>query len=170
MGPLVRALTYSTLFIGLVLVFVPARVLEWSGVTPPARRDLAQVAGVVVGFLGAGLAVWCVLTISIVGRGTPAPFDPPRRLVVAGPYRRIRNPMYVGAALALAGATLYYESLALLAYLAVFLLATHLLVLGYEEPTLRRLFGADYEGYCRQVGRWWPRRSRAGAGRSSGSA
>lgn len=170
MGPLVRALTYGTLFVGFVLVFVPARVLEWSGVTPPAEWGLAQVAGVVVGLLGAGLAVWCILTFPIVGRGTPAPFDPPRRLVVVGPYRWIRNPMYVGAGLALAGATLYYKSLALLAYLAVFLFATHLLVLGYEEPTLRRLFGADYEAYSERVGRWWPRRSRAGAGASSGSA
>jgi len=70
--------------------------------------------------------------------------------------------MYVGAGLALAGAALYDQSLALLAYLVVFLLATHLIVLGYEEPTLRRLFGTDYEEYCREVGRWWPR-SGAGA-------
>jgi protein-S-isoprenylcysteine O-methyltransferase Ste14 len=170
MGRLVRALTYATLFVGLVLVFVPARVLEWSGVTPSGDRGLAQVTGIVVGLLGAGLAMWCILTLSIVGRGTPAPFDPPRRLVVVGPYRRIRNPMYLGAGLALAGAALYYRSLALLAYLAVFLLATGLFVLGYEEPTLRRLFGADYEAYCQRVGRWWPRRSRAGGGSSSGGA
>jgi protein-S-isoprenylcysteine O-methyltransferase Ste14 len=160
MGLLVRALTYTTLFVGLVLVFVPARLLEWSGVTPTGERGLAQVAGIVVGVLGACLAAWCVLTISLVGRGTPAPFDPPRRLVGVGPYRWTRNPMYGGAALALAGAALYYESPALLAYLAIFLLATHLLVLGYEEPTLRRLFGASYEAYCQRVGRWWPRRWR----------
>lgn len=160
MGPLIRALTYSTLFIGLVLVFLPARVLEWSGVTPPPGRGLVQVAGVIVGLLGAALAVWCILTFSLVGRGTPAPFDPPRRLVVGGPYRRIRNPMYLGAALALAGAALYYKSLALLAYLVGFLFATNLMVLMYEEPTLQRLFGTDYEEYCTRVGRWWPRRER----------
>ena len=160
MGPLIRALTYSTLFIGLVLVFLPARVLEWSGVTPPPERGFVQVAGVIVGLLGAALAVWCILTFSLVGRGTPAPFDPPRRLVVGGPYRRIRNPMYLGAALALAGAALYCKSLALLAYLVVFLFATNLMVLMYEEPTLQRLFGTDYEEYCTRVGRWWPRRER----------
>ncbi len=170
MGSLFRALTYATLFIGLVLVFLPGRVLEWSGVTPPTGRGAAQVAGLVVGLLGAGLAAWCILTLSIVGRGTPAPFDPPRRLVVVGPYRWIRNPMYLGAALALAGASLYYQSLALLAYLAGFLLATHLFVLAYEEPTLRRLFGADYEAYCHLVGRWWPRRPGAGGGKSPGGA
>ena len=158
MGPLLRALAYSTLFIGLVLIFLPARVLEGAGVSAPPTRGLLQIAGVVVGLLGAGLALWCILIFPLVGRGTPAPFDPPRRLVVVGPYRWIRNPMYVGAALALAGASLYYESPALLAYLAGFLLATHLLVLGYEEPTLRRLFGDDYEAYSARVGRWWPRR------------
>ena len=157
MGPLIRALAYSTLFIGLVLVFLPAQVLEWSGITPPPDRGLAQIAGMIVGVLGAALAVWCILTFSLVGRGTPAPFDPPRRLVAAGPYRRVRNPMYLGAGIALAGAALYYESLALLGYLAGFLFVTNLFVLLYEEPTLRRMFGAEYEEYCRQAGRWWPR-------------
>jgi len=160
MGPLIRALAYSTLFVGLVLVFLPAQVLEWSGISPPAERGLAQIAGMVVGALGAALAAWCILTFSLVGRGTPAPFDPPRRLVAAGPYRRVRNPMYLGAGIALAGAALYYKSLALLGYLAAFLFVTNLFVLVYEEPTLRRTFGAGYEEYCRQVGRWWPRRAR----------
>jgi protein-S-isoprenylcysteine O-methyltransferase Ste14 len=75
--------------------------------------------------------------------------------------------MYRGAGLALAGAALYYKSLSLLGYLAGFLLATHLFVLGYEEPTLRRLFGADYEAYTERVGRWWPRRSRVGGSSSN---
>ncbi len=66
--------------------------------------------------------------------GTPAPFDPPRQLVVAGPYRMVRNPMYLGAALALAGAALFYRSWALLLYCAAFLLITHLFVVGYENP------------------------------------
>ena len=65
--------------------------------------------------------------------------------------------MYVGAGLALAGAALYYRSLTLGGYTAAFFLATHLFVVFYEEPTLRRSFGADYEAYCRKVGRWWPR-------------
>jgi protein-S-isoprenylcysteine O-methyltransferase Ste14 len=154
---LVRAVTYATLFIGLVLVFLPARVLAWSGITRPAEFGLAQVTGLVLGTAGAVLALWCVATFAIRGRGTPAPFDPPRRLVVLGPYRVVRNPMYIGAALALAAAALFYQSVALLGYTAVFIAITHLFVITYEEPTLRRLFGADYETYCRQVSRWWPR-------------
>jgi len=72
-------------------------------------------------------------------------------------YRFVRNPMYIGAGLALAGAALFYGSLPLLGYTAVFFLATHLFVLWYEEPTLRRSFGPEYDAYSRQVKRWWPR-------------
>jgi protein-S-isoprenylcysteine O-methyltransferase Ste14 len=105
---------------------------------------------------GALLALWCVVTFVAIGKGTPAPFDPPRRLVVRGPYRFVRNPMYFGGALALAGAALFYQSLLLLAYASIFLFAACLFVLFYEEPTLRRIFGTDYVSYCRHVGRWLP--------------
>jgi protein-S-isoprenylcysteine O-methyltransferase Ste14 len=66
------------------------------------------------------------------------------------------NPMYLGAALAMGGAALFYQSAALLSYIALFLLVTHLFVTAYEEPTLRQTFGIDYKQYCARVGRWWP--------------
>ena len=154
---LVRALAYATLFMGLVLVFLPARVLSWSGVTRPVASVPEQLAGMAIGAAGAALALSCILTFAFAGKGTPAPWDPPRQLVIRGPYRFVRNPMYVGAGLALAGAALYYRSLALLVYAAAFFLVTHLFVIGYEEPALRRAFGEQYEAYCRRVGRWWPR-------------
>ena len=100
--------------------------------------------------------MWCILSFAVIGRGTPAPFDPPRRLVVRGPYRYVRNPMYLGAGLALAGAALFYQSGALLGYASGFLVLMHLFVLLYEEPTLGRTFGQDYETYRQQVRRWWP--------------
>jgi protein-S-isoprenylcysteine O-methyltransferase Ste14 len=153
---LVRTITYASLFIGFVLVFVPARLLSGSVVARPAEIGAPQLAGMVVGAVGALLAVTCILTFALVGRGTPAPFDPPRRLVVRGPYRRLRNPMYAGAGLALAGAALFYSSLPILGYAGLFLLVTHLFVLGYEEPHLRRTFGEEYAAYCRRVHRWWP--------------
>ncbi len=159
---LIRALVYATLFIGFVLVFLPARVLSWSGIARPAVNGLPQAGGMVVGAVGAALALWCVLTFALVGKGTPAPFDPPRRLVVRGPYRFVRNPMYIGAGLALAGAALFYQSLAVLGYTALFFLVTHLFVLFYEEPTLRRTFGEEYEAYRRHVRRWWPGRRPTG--------
>ena len=153
---LVRAVTYSALFIGLLLIFLPARLLSWSGIVRPAAIGGPQVVGIVIGVLGAAIALWCIFTFIFIGRGTPAPFDPPRRLVLEGPYRFVRNPMYIGAGLALAGAALFYESLPLLAYAGAFLLITHLFVVLYEEPTLRQTFGHEYEAYCRKVRRWWP--------------
>ncbi|HAL57303.1 MAG TPA: isoprenylcysteine carboxylmethyltransferase family protein [Bacteroidetes bacterium] len=153
---LVRAVTYATLFIGLVLIYVPDRLLSWSGIVRPAAIELQQVAGIAIGVAGAAVALWCIFTFASIGRGTPAPFDPPRRLVIQGPYGFVRNPMYIGAGLALAGAALFYESLPLLGYTILFFLATHAFVVWYEEPTLRRTFGQEYEAYCRQVRRWWP--------------
>jgi len=153
---LVRAVTYATLFIGFVLIYLPARVLSWSGIVRPTAIEVPQVAGMVIGAAGATVALWCIFTFASIGRGTPAPFDPPRRLVIQGPYRFVRNPMYIGAGLALASAALFYGSLPLLGYTGVLFLATHLFVVWYEEPTLRRTFGQEYEAYCRQVRRWWP--------------
>jgi protein-S-isoprenylcysteine O-methyltransferase Ste14 len=154
---LVRTITYAALFIGLVLIYVPARVLSWTGVVRPAVIEVPQVAGMVIAIAGAAIALWCVFTFAFVGRGTPAPFDPPRRLVIQGPYRFVRNPMYLGAGLALSGAALFYESLPLLGYAGLFFLATGLFVVLHEEPALRRSFGQEYEAYCRRVRRWWPR-------------
>jgi protein-S-isoprenylcysteine O-methyltransferase Ste14 len=137
-------------------VFLPRRVLTWSGIIQPASIGVAQLIGVIVGAIGALLALWCIVTFVVIGRGTPAPFDPPRRLVDAGPYSVVRNPMYVGAGLALAGAALFYQSWALLAYSVLFALITHLFVVVYEEPTLRATFGEDYLRYCERVHRWLP--------------
>jgi protein-S-isoprenylcysteine O-methyltransferase Ste14 len=154
---LVRAVTYATLFVGLLLVFLPARILESSGIARPATLGPLELGGIAVGVAGALLALGCIVTFALVGRGTPAPFDPPRRLVVSGPYRYVRNPMYLGAGLALGGAALVYRSLALLIYVALFLVATHLFVVAYEEPTLARLFGREYDSYRTRVHRWVPR-------------
>ncbi len=151
-----RALTYSSLFIGFLLLYLPARVLSWSGIVRPTEIEGPQIMGLTIGSAGAVVALWSIFAFVWIGRGTPAPFDPPRRLVIRGPYRFVRNPMYIGAGLALAGAALFYESAPLLVYGGVFLLASHLFVVWYEEPTLRRSFGPDYEAYCRRVRRWWP--------------
>lgn len=151
-----RAITYATLFIGFLLIYLPARVLAWSGIVRPAAMEWPQIAGLAISTAGAALALWCVSTFVWIGKGTPAPFDPPRRLVIRGPYRFVRNPMYMGAGTALAGAALFYRSVILLAYGGTFLLITHLFVLCYEEPTLRRTFGPEYEVYCHRVRRWLP--------------
>jgi protein-S-isoprenylcysteine O-methyltransferase Ste14 len=161
---LARAATYATLFVGLLLVLLPARILAWSGLARPAVLGPLEWAGLVAGVASGALALWCVLTFALVGKGTPAPFDPPRTLVVRGPYRHVRNPMYLGASLALGGAALFFRSAPLLGYLGVFWIATHAFVVWYEEPTLARTFGKDYQAYCATVRRWIPS-ARPGTGR-----
>jgi protein-S-isoprenylcysteine O-methyltransferase Ste14 len=157
---LVRAVTYAALFIGFVLVYLPGRFLSWSEIVAPATTGVPQVAGMSMVAIGTAIALWCVFTFVFIGKGTPAPFDPPRKLVVRGPYRFMRNPMYIGAGVTLAGAALYYQSLSIFIYTGLFFLVTHLFVVLYEEPTLRRTFGDEYEAYCRRTTRWWPTKSR----------
>src|SRR5437899_7089935 len=118
-------------------------------------RWLAAVPSV----LGFAVALRCVWDFGWTGHGTPAPIAPPQRLVVVGFYRYVRNPMYVGFAVGSIGLWIVFGHLSLLAIAAVAAVAlgVHLFVILYEEPTLRRTFGAEYEEYCRNVRRWWPR-------------
>src|SRR5947207_15938155 len=145
MAVFIRAITYASLFIGIVLIYVPARLLAWSGIPPPAAFGVQQMSGMVIGAIGAAVALWCIFSFAAIGKGTPMPLDPPRRLVIRGPYRFVRNPMYIGAGLALLGTAVFYLSWPLLIYAGVFFIATHLFVLAYEEPMLRRTFGEEYE-------------------------
>jgi protein-S-isoprenylcysteine O-methyltransferase Ste14 len=153
---LIRAITYATLFIALLLIYVPSQVLASSGIVRPDVLGVPQILGMAIAGFGAAIALWCIFTFAVIGKGTPAPFDPPRRLVIRGPYRFVRNPMYIGAGLALAGAALFYGSVPLFVYCGVFFVMTGIFVQLYEEPTLRRTFGKEYEAYCGHVQRWWP--------------
>jgi protein-S-isoprenylcysteine O-methyltransferase Ste14 len=152
----IRAITYAALFIGLVLIYVPARLLAWTGIVRPEMIGLSQITGMVIGAIGGLIALWCVYTFATIGKGTPAPFDPPRRLVTKGPYQFVRNPMYIGAGFALIGAAIFYESLSLFGYVGMLFVATQSFVVFYEEPTLKRTFGDEYMDYCRKVRRWLP--------------
>jgi protein-S-isoprenylcysteine O-methyltransferase Ste14 len=107
---------------------------------------------------GAALAMSCVALFVTRGRGTPAPFDPPRVFVASGPYRYLRNPMYAGAILALVGGGLAFGSFAVVLLGAAFWLLAHLFVLFYEEPALERRFGSGYARYKAAVSRWFPHR------------
>lgn len=154
---LVRATVYATFFIAVLLVLLPARLVGDADVARARSFGFEQVVAGTLVLLGSALVVGCITAFVFIGRGTPAPFDPPRRLVIRGPYRWIRNPMYVGAGAALFGAALYYRSLPLAAYGLAFMVALHLFVVIYEEPALRRTFGREYQVYCERTGRWWPR-------------
>lgn len=115
--------------------------------------------GALPSVLGFAVALRCIWDFGWTGRGTPAPFAPPRRLVVVGFYRYVRNPMYVGFFAGWGGLWLVLgrASQAAVELVAVAVVAVAMFVLLYEEPTLRRMFGADYEEYCKNVPRWLPR-------------
>jgi protein-S-isoprenylcysteine O-methyltransferase Ste14 len=126
----------------------------------PGRPNV--VAGLAVATAGVALLAACVWEFAREGRGTPAPVDPPTVLVARGLYRCVRNPMYLSVSAILLGEALAAASAPLLGYWAAFFAIVNGFVIGYEEPALRRKFGASYERYTRQVGRWLPRlRARA---------
>ena len=124
---------------------------------PLSIPDWALPLGWALIVAGGLLALWCISTFATRGRGTPAPFDPPREFVAVGPYRYVRNPMYVGAFGILLGASLVLRSPAIFGLAFAFLLFTHLLVLLYEEPSLEGRFGDPYLRYKSAVHRWLPR-------------
>jgi protein-S-isoprenylcysteine O-methyltransferase Ste14 len=144
---------------GIVAGLVPWWISKWNVQAPffgfaPMRA------------LGALLVVVSVLVLlesfarfALQGLGTPAPVFPTRHLVVKGLYRYVRNPMYLAVVLAILGQVMILGCVSLLAYGALVWLTFDLFVLAYEEPTLRRTFGAEYDSFCANVPRWVPRLS-----------
>ena len=151
-----RAVVWSILFVGTVAYYLP---VTFFGFDPRAIRLDAPRHGLGLLMMAAGgaLAVACIAEFVRTGHGTPMPVDAPRRLVVRGPYRFVRNPMYVGAAGLLAGEIVIAWSPALLVYALTWLFLIHLLVVLYEEPTLAARFGESYARYRAHVRRWIPR-------------
>ncbi len=99
----------------------------------------------------------CCNDFAARGQGTPAFWDAPERFVKNRWFLMTRNPMYLGVATMIVGVGFWVGSVSILLYAVVFLLAFHIFVVGYEEPTLRRRYGASYREYCQQVPRWLPR-------------
>jgi protein-S-isoprenylcysteine O-methyltransferase Ste14 len=134
-------------------VLVPALIVSGDGVawSPLSLLGAALIA------LGVGLMAQTIALFASVGHGTLAPWDPTSRLVVRGPYRRVRNPMISGVLCIRMGEALLFGSTALLAWWALFLAVNAVWFPLVEEPGLRRRFGADYEAYRAAVPRWLPR-------------
>jgi protein-S-isoprenylcysteine O-methyltransferase Ste14 len=115
-----------------------------------------RVVGVLLIVAGVPVLLDSFARFAIQGLGTPAPVFPTRHLVVQGPYRFVRNPMYVGVLMVVTGQVLFFGSPPLFEYGAFLWLGFHLFVIGYEEPTLRATFGDEYETFCAHVPRWIP--------------
>ena len=148
-----KNLLFTVLVPGTVAVYVPLLL----GRGGAAASGTGKLVAVVMLVLGAGIYAWCLWDFATFGRGTPAPIDAPKRLVVRGLYRVTRNPMYVGILTAILGWAAWFRSPRLLLYAVAVGLGFHLWIIVYEEPALRRLFGSEYEEYRRRVGRWLPR-------------
>ena len=129
---------------------------------PIWRVDLGafHLAGLILLLPAWAIYVWCALEF-YCARGTPAPTDPPKELVVRGLYRYTRNPMYVGVLTGILSMAILFGSGLLLLYTLAVFAAFSLFVTQYEEPHLRAVFGAQYEDYCRRVPRWLPRTVRS---------
>jgi protein-S-isoprenylcysteine O-methyltransferase Ste14 len=152
-----RTVLFTVVVPATVVLYVPAGLAgSRAGVDPGLRLvGLAVAAG------GLLLTGWCWVEFISRGRGTPAPWDPPRLLVRGGPYRYVRNPIYIGIVAVLLGETAFLRSAALLLWSLVVALSFHLAVVLYEEPGLKERFGVDYERYMAAVPRWVPRLRRS---------
>jgi protein-S-isoprenylcysteine O-methyltransferase Ste14 len=155
MFSVVRTLIFGTIFLSIWFYWLP---LWFAHIERVPLLPQNRWAWLVLG-IGFALSFWCAIEIAVRGLGTPAPFDPPRRLVITGLYRWMRNPMYVGLGVMLLGETLLMPQIwrEMAALIAVLWIAVTVIVVRKEERDLRRLFGAAYEAYCRQVPRWIPR-------------
>ena len=157
----IRGIVMATLFVAL-WVWISSMVTGLDAAIGLAPPEWLQPFGWVLAVPGSIVGLACVILFLGRGRGTPAPFDPPKVFVASGPFRYCRNPMYVGAILTFFGAGLIVRSTSILLLGCLFWLLTHILVLTVEEPDLTRRFGESYTAYKAKVHRWIPRLPREG--------
>jgi len=151
-----KGLLFAVLVPGSVGIWIPLWLAARRGVALAPPASPAQGAALTPVVTGLAIYLWCAWDFAAHGRGTPAPIDAPRILVVRGLYRYVRNPMYVGVGLMIFGWWLYAGIDALLLYGTLIMILFQLFVLAYEEPHLKRRFGDQYERYRGQVRRWIP--------------
>jgi protein-S-isoprenylcysteine O-methyltransferase Ste14 len=142
---------------GVVVGLVPWLLTRWQVREPAPFWAPARVLGVALIVAGLAVAIQAFVRFVVEGFGTPLPVAAPERLVVGGAYRYVRNPMYEALLAAVIGQALLLGQLGLLIYAGIVWLLPAAFVHWYEEPTLARRFGAEYEAYRRAVPAWWPR-------------
>ena len=148
-----KNLVFTIIVPGTVSVFIPLFVFSNQ---EPNLISLTGAIGFVLLVSGSGIYLWCVWDFARTGRGTPAPVDPPKTLVVRGLYKYCRNPMYLGVLSIVFGWVFLFRSGSLAVYGAGAAFCFHLVVVFFEEVHLREVFGQSYEEYCARVNRWVP--------------
>jgi len=154
-----KNLVFTLVVPGTVAVYVPWLIARGQ----PVGSLGYVLASLVLVLVGGTIYLWCLWDFATFGRGTPAPVDSPKRLVVRGLYRYTRNPMYVGVLAVILGWAVLFQAFALVPYAIAVGAVVHLFIILYEEPHLRRVFGTEYEEYCSRVGRWLPTASSGSA-------
>ena len=147
---LLKNLLFTVVVPGTAAVYLPLYIVgdrHMSG-------GLAGVLGAAMMTTGIAIYLWCVYDFATFGRGTPAPIDAPKKLVVHGLYRFTRNPMYVGVLTTILGWAVFYRAPVLVAYALALGLMFHAFIALYEEPHLGEIFGAEYAEYRERVPRW----------------
>jgi protein-S-isoprenylcysteine O-methyltransferase Ste14 len=138
----------------IVAMVVPVVLVAIEGQSPPKGVFWIGLLPTAIGIL---ILLSCVSVFIEEGRGTLAPWDPPKSLVIGGLYRWVRNPMYIGVLSMLAGWAICWRSVTLAVYAGLVTLCFHLRVVIIEEPRLRSRFGDDFGDYAKRVHRWVPR-------------
>jgi len=161
----------STVFLvvpGVVVGVVPWWISGWRLHAPLFGVPASRALGVLLVVLGIPVLLESFVRFALDGLGTPAPIFPTRHLVIRGPYRYVRNPIYLAGVSIILGQAGILGNLNLIAYALLVWLGIHAFAILYEEPTLRESFGAQYDGYCAAVPRWVPRRPALRLGAGSG--
>jgi protein-S-isoprenylcysteine O-methyltransferase Ste14 len=152
----IKSIIFIIVLPGAVMFYVPYYLISLNFELFFPDTGVFRFLGLIPISAGTAIALWCVWDFINTGKGTPAPIDPPKHLVVKGLYRLTRNPMYVGVLLVLFGEMLLFESTALIIYSFLVWLLFHSFVILYEEPTLKGKFGDAYLQYIGSVPRWLP--------------
>ena len=142
---------------GAACVLIPYYILNGARISPTPPLGIPQVLAILIAGLGLYMIVWVSTAFVRQGKGTPIPIDPPTRLVITGLYRYVRNPMYVGAVLITLAEAVYFGSAWLVLYAVGLWAALHTALVVFEEPQLKKRFGADYDQYLKAVPRWIPK-------------
>ena len=153
---LLRNLIFTILQPGVVTVLIPYLLLRNAGDKNffPDSWTVWHYVGALIMILGFSILLSCILRFVTEGKGTISPVDPTKKLVAKGLYRYSRNPMYVGAMLALTGEAVFWQSIVLAIYASIVFIAFNLFIIFHEEPRLKRDFGTEYESYFQKVRRW----------------
>jgi protein-S-isoprenylcysteine O-methyltransferase Ste14 len=149
-----KSLLYLILEAGLFALYIPLAFLR---IGPRVEIGDISYLAILLWTIGSLMVLQSFWDFTFKGHGSPIPIDPPKELVVTGFYRYVRNPIYAGVLLIFLGHFLWFGYLALLIYAIFSFVGVHFFVVLYEEPTLKRKFGAAYVEYLKHVPRWLPK-------------